>query len=74
MWTLKTGSSTVEFGRSGQNDWQVLKPKPMRADGYKVEDLVRKVHDAKLNSGVSEDDEKSMLPILRAARVWLPSA
>ncbi len=55
---MKTGSNSVEFGRSGQNEWQVLKPKPMRADGYKVEDLVRKVHDAKLNSGISEDDEK----------------
>ena len=26
-------AQTVEFGKNNQNDWQILKPKPLRADG-----------------------------------------
>src|SRR5450432_2294395 len=34
---LPKGQQTVEFGKNGQNEWQILKPRPMRADGvYKV--------------------------------------
>ena len=50
--------NAVEFGKSGQNDWQILKPKPMRADGAQVDDLVRKLKDAKLDPAVSEEDTK----------------
>ncbi len=45
----------MEFGRAGM-DWQILKPKPMRADGFQVEDLVRKLKDASMNV---EDDVKT---------------
>jgi len=37
-------------------DWQILKPKPLRADGFQVEDLVRKLKDATMNL---EDDAKA---------------
>ena len=50
--------NAVEFGRSGQNDWQILKPKPMRADSTQVEDLIRKLKDAKLDPAASDDDAK----------------
>ena len=39
---------TVEFGKDATGDWQILKPEPMRADGLQVDDLVRKLSDAKL--------------------------
>jgi hypothetical protein len=39
---------TIEFGKDAQGDWQILKPQPMRADGLLVDDLVRKLSDAKL--------------------------
>jgi uncharacterized protein DUF4340 len=38
----------IEFGRS-KDDWQILKPKPLRADGAKVGDLVRDLTDAKMD-------------------------
>ena len=43
----------IEFGRS-KDEWQILKPKPMRADGLQEEELVRKLKDAKMDLNVSE--------------------
>jgi Domain of unknown function (DUF4340) len=52
------GKGEVEFGKNNQNDWQILKPKPLRADGSQVEDLIRKLKDAKMDTSVSEEDAK----------------
>jgi hypothetical protein len=49
---------TIEFGKNNQNDWQILKPKPMRADGSQVEELIRKLKDAKMEAAVSDDGAK----------------
>jgi len=43
------GKPPVEFGRAG-TDWQILKPKPMRADGFQVDELVRKLKDAAMDA------------------------
>lgn len=48
----------VEFGKNNQNDWQILKPKPLRADGGQVEELIRKLKDAKMDLSVSGEDAK----------------
>jgi hypothetical protein len=40
---LQAKGQTVEFGKNNQNEWQILKPKPLRADGSQVEDLIRKL-------------------------------
>ncbi len=50
--TLTAKGQTVEFGKNGQNEWQIVKPKPMRADGQQVDDLVRKLKDAKMDTAV----------------------
>jgi hypothetical protein len=47
----------IEFGRD-KDQWQIVKPKPLRADGLQVEELIRKVKDAKLDLTVSEEDAK----------------
>jgi hypothetical protein len=47
----------IEFGRN-KDEWQIVKPKPMRADGLQVEELVRKVKDAKMDLSVSDEDSK----------------
>ena len=39
---------SVEFGRS-KDAWQILKPRPLRADNFSVEDLVRRLKDAKMD-------------------------
>jgi hypothetical protein len=43
------GKPALEFGRAG-TDWQILKPKPMRADGFQVDELVRKLKDASMDT------------------------
>jgi hypothetical protein len=48
----------IEFGRISQTEWQILKPKPMRADGFQVDDLMTKVHDAEMNPSLSDEDAK----------------
>jgi hypothetical protein len=59
---LNAKKESVEFGRINQTDWQILKPKPMRADGFAVEELVRKLKEATMDTAadtaVSEEDAK----------------
>jgi hypothetical protein len=38
----------IEFGRN-KDEWQILKPKPMRADSDAVSELVRKLTDARMD-------------------------
>ena len=55
---LAAKGQSVEFGKNNQNEWQILKPKPLRADGSQVEELVRKLKDAKMDTTVSDEDAK----------------
>ena len=55
---LAAKKESVEFGRINQTDWQILKPKPLRADGFAVEELVRKIKEANMDTSVTEDDAK----------------
>src|SRR6202140_586378 len=48
----------IEFGRD-KDQWQIVKPKPLRADGLQVEELIRKLKDAKMDPAVSADDAKN---------------
>ncbi len=55
---LDAKKESIEFGRINQTDWQILKPKPLRADGFAVEELVRKLKEAVMDTSLSEDDAK----------------
>src|SRR5207247_5881184 len=55
---LQAKGQPVEFGKNNQNEWQILKPKPLRADGSQVEELIRKLKDAKMDTSVSDEDAK----------------
>jgi hypothetical protein len=46
----------AEFGKNNNNEWTILKPKPMRADGGNVDDLVRRLKDAKMDPATSPED------------------
>jgi hypothetical protein len=54
---LITKKQDIEFGRN-KDGWQILKPKPLRADAFQVEELVRNLKDAKMDVRVSDADEK----------------
>ncbi|MBV9613111.1 MAG: DUF4340 domain-containing protein [Acidobacteriaceae bacterium] len=57
---LVSAKSDLEFGKNNQNDWQILKPQPYRADSFEVEELLRKLTDAKMDlSGSAEDAKKA---------------
>ncbi|MBZ5591845.1 MAG: DUF4340 domain-containing protein [Acidobacteriia bacterium] len=51
----------VEFGKNNQNEWQILKPRPLRADGLQVDELVRKLKDAKMDASGSDEDAKKAI-------------
>ncbi len=55
---LTAKGQTVDFGKNAQNEWAIVKPKPMRADGSQIDDLVRKLKDAKMDTSVSDEDAK----------------
>src|SRR5205823_4556222 len=56
---LTAKKQTIEFGRN-KDQWQILKPKPLRADQPAVEDLVRSLGDAKMELGATDDEKKDM--------------
>lgn len=53
---LSSGKSNVEFGKNNQGDWEILKPQPYRADSFQVEELVRKLTEAKMDLSSSAPD------------------
>ncbi len=55
---LEAKGQKVQFGKNSENTWQIVEPRPARADGGQVEELVRKLRDAKMDTSVSDDDAK----------------
>lgn len=56
---LDTKKQQIEFGRN-KDQWQIVKPKPLRADDSKVQELIRKLSDARMDlSGTDEDAKKA---------------
>jgi Domain of unknown function (DUF4340) len=52
-----TKKQDIEFGRNKQ-EWQIVKPKPSRADNFQVEEIVRRLRDAKMDATSSDADAK----------------
>ncbi len=53
---LTAQGDTMEIGKNAQNDWQILKPQPFRADGGNVEQLLSRLRDAKMDANLSDDE------------------
>jgi hypothetical protein len=54
---LAAKKQAIEFGRN-KDQWQIVKPKPLRADDSKVEELIRKLGEAKMDLTASDADQK----------------
>ena len=54
---LATEKQDIEFGRNKQ-EWQIVKPKPLRADNFQVEEIVRKLRDTKMEASSTDADAK----------------
>jgi hypothetical protein len=53
---LAARGTPVAFGRDKQNEWQIVSPKPMRADNFAVEEVVRKLREARMDTSVTDED------------------
>ena len=62
---LMRNGQDIEFGRN-KDEWQILKPKPLRADTTQVGDLVRQLTDAKMD--LSSSDAKGAASAFREAK------
>jgi hypothetical protein len=58
----------IAFGRN-KDEWQIVKPRPLRADGTAVDELVRALTDAKMELGASYDPKKDASLFSAAAPV-----
>jgi hypothetical protein len=47
--TVTRQKDAWEFGKDGRGEWQIVKPKPMRADNFAVEEVVRKVKEGRID-------------------------
>lgn len=69
---LTAKGQTIEFGKNAQNEWQILKPRPLRADSFQVEELIRRLRDARMDASVSEaEGKKFAAAFAQATRVAL---
>jgi hypothetical protein len=55
---LQAKGQAIEFGKDAQNEWQIVKPRPLRADSSAVSTLVDKLRDAKMDLTATEDPAK----------------
>ncbi len=53
---LAAKGPAVVFGKNGQNEWQIVEPRPLRADSGQVDTLVGKLHDAKMDLSTAPDE------------------
>jgi Domain of unknown function (DUF4340) len=58
----------IAFGRN-KDEWQIVNPRPLRADGTAVDELVRALTDAKMELGASYDPKKDASLFSAAAPV-----
>jgi Domain of unknown function (DUF4340) len=58
----------MAFGRN-KDEWQIVKPKPLRADNSAVDELVRALTDAKMELDASDDPKKNASVFATAAPV-----
>ncbi len=67
---LVSAKADIEFGKNNRNEWQIVKPQPCRADNFQVEELLRKLTDAKMDlSGSGEDQKKADASFASGQRV-----
>ena len=57
---LVSSKGDLEFAKNNQGDWQIAKPQPARADSFQVEELLRKLADAKMDPSTNADNQKKI--------------
>jgi hypothetical protein len=55
---LQAKGQPIEFGKNAQNEWTIIKPRPLRADSTSIDTLIGKLKDAKLDPTVPAEEAK----------------
>jgi len=63
---LTAKGKTLELGKAAGGDWQILKPGPYRGDNLQIDEIVRKIRDARMDVTIS-DEEAAQAPARFAA-------
>ena len=72
---LQAKGPAVEIGKNSSNEWQILKPSPMRADSSAIESLIGKLKDAKMDPlNADADAAKKYAASTRSALVTVSDA
>ncbi|MEK7751834.1 MAG: DUF4340 domain-containing protein [Acidobacteriota bacterium] len=66
---LSAKTPGLEFGKNNQNEWQIVKPRPLRADSLQIEEVIRKLKDAKMDTSVSGEDAKKAVAAFGGAKL-----
>ena len=71
---MSVRKQTYEFVRKGETEWQIVKPKAMRADTIQTDDLVQKLKNAEMDLSGVQDEKKNAAafaaaPVLTIAKV-----
>lgn len=65
---LTTPKGSLTFGKNNHGDWQIVKPGPYRADSFPVEELVRKLGEARMDLTGAAADEKADASLFAAGQ------
>ncbi len=71
---LQAKGPAVEFGKNSSNEWQILRPRPLRADGSAVDTLIGKLRDAKMDPANDADAAKKFAEAPRIALATVSDA
>lgn len=71
---LQAKGQPVEFGKDAQGEWQILKPRPLRADSSAVNGVVDKLRDAKMDLTGTEDAGKAFAGAAKVATATVADA
>ena len=71
---LQAKGQTIEFGKNSAGEWQIVKPRPLRADSSSVNALVDKLRDAKMDMTGSEDAAKKFAAATKVAAATVNDA
>lgn len=63
-----------EFAKNEQLDWQIVKPRHLRADPLQAQDLIRKLADARMDLTGNFDPKQALADFASGARVAVASA
>jgi len=52
--TITSKGPAFAFGKNAKGEWQIVKPEPFRADSTRVDDLIRRIKEAKMDTAATD--------------------